>query len=388
MNDNFIPLSVPSLKGNELKYLTECVETEWVSSAGSYVDRFAEEIAAYTGSKYAISTSSGTAALHISLILAGIMPDEEVIVPTVTFIAPINTIKYMGARPVFMDCDEYLNIDVEKFADFCQNECEFSKGILINKSTKAAIKAVMPVHVFGNPVNMQILMDIANKYNLAVIEDATESLGSSYRSGKYKNKNTGSIGGLGCYSFNGNKIITSGGGGMIVTDNLEYANSARYLTNQAKDDDVRYIHNKVGYNYRMTNLQAAVGCAQLEQLERYICIKRKNFSIYKEAIDNMEGLDLIGEPAYGFSNFWHYSLLVDKEKFGMDKDNLMGFLSKKGIQTRPLWQLNHMQRPYKGYQAYRIERAFYYYDRLLNMPCSVSLNNVDIKRVIEAIRNA
>lgn len=387
MIEKIIPLSVPSLKGNEFKYVKECIDTEWVSSAGSYVDKFAGEMARYAGTKYAVACSSGTAALHVSLMLIGVEEGDEVIVPDVTFIAPVNTVRYVDAHPVFMDCDDYLNIDSDKLARFCEDECDFTGGKLINKVSRARVRAIVPVHIFGNPVNMDRIMDLAEKYGLKVIEDATESVGSYYREGKYAGRKTGTVGDIGCYSFNGNKIITTGGGGMIVTDDPEYAHRADYLTNQAKDDTIRYVHNEIGYNYRMNNIQAAIGCAQLEKIEEYVNIKRKNFSLYKKALDGIEGLDLIGEPPYGFSNFWYYSLLVDKERYGLDREELMEKLDENGIKTRPLWQLNHRQIPYKDCQSYSIEKADYYHERLLNIPCSVGIKTEDIERVLEVMKD-
>ncbi|NQT32339.1 MAG: LegC family aminotransferase [Candidatus Omnitrophica bacterium] len=387
MTEKIIPLSVPSLKGNEFKYVKECIDTEWVSSAGSYVDKFAKEMASYAGTKYAIACSSGTAALHTALILTGVEAGDEVIVPDVTFIAPVNTVRYVGANPVFIDCDDYLNIDADKLASFCEEECDFTGEKLINKTSGARVRAIIPVHIFGNPAEMERIMDLAVKYGLKVTEDATESVGSYYREGKYAGRKTGSVGDIGCYSFNGNKIITTGGGGMIVTNNPEYAQKADYLTNQAKDDTVRYVHNETGYNYRMNNIQAAIGCAQLEKIEEYIDTKRKNFNIYKDALADIDGLELVEEPSYGFSNFWYYSLLVDKEKYGLNREELMKKLDESGIQTRPLWQLNHRQMPYKDCQAYSIEKAEHYYDRLLNIPCSVGLKPEDIKRVLGVMKD-
>ena len=387
LKDKKIPLSVPSIQGNEWRYVKECLDTGWVSSKGSYVSRFEADIARYTGAKYAVACANGTSALHICLILSRVKEQDEVIVPTVTFVAPVNAIRYVGARPSFMDCDDYLNIDTEKLAEFFEKECYFTGKDLVNKKSKSRIKAIIPVHIFGNPVNIEPIMRLACKYNLKVIEDATESLGSYYTKGRYKNRKAGTIGDFGCYSFNGNKIITTGGGGMIVTDNPEYAQRAKYLTTQAKDDSVRYIHNEIGYNYRMTNVQAAIGCAQLEQIDNYIKIKRNNFMVYREAVSDIKGLDLIGEPDYGFSNFWYYSLLVDKEAYSINRDELMSRLSEDNIQSRPLWKLNHLQLPYKDCQTYRIKRANDYYDRILNIPCSVSLIKENIEKVIKVLKN-
>jgi len=386
VNEKFIPLSVPSFQGNELKYVSNCIETEWVSTAGEYVDRFEKEFARYVGSKYAVACSNGTAALHISLILAGVSSEDEVIIPTVTFIAPVNTIRYIDASPIFMDCDEYLNIDVENTKIFCEEECHFNGTYLINKKSGKKVKAIIPVHIFGHPVRIDELMKLSKKYNLKIIEDSTESLGSYYTKGDFKDKKTGTIGDLGCFSFNGNKIITTGGGGMLVTDNKEFAEKAKYLTTQAKDDPVYYVHNEVGYNYRMTNLQAALGVAQLEKIEKYIEIKRKNFILYKEAIDNIEGLSLIDEPEYAFSNFWMYSLVVEEEKYGKNRDELLKALSEAKIQTRPLWKLNHTQKPFEIFEALDMENSEKTYKKILNIPCSVNIREEDITRITGVLK--
>ena len=350
MND-FIPLSVPSFQGEEKKYVDEAIITEWVSTAGSFVTRFEKDIAKYNGIRFAVACVNGTSALHIALLESGVKKGDEVIVPLVTFIAPINTVKYVGANPVFIDCDDYLNIDVKKIEQFIEKECEFNGVHVINKSSKRIIKAIMPVHVFGNPVDMDYLMELAERYNLIVIEDSTESLGSYYIKGKYKNRKTGTIGKYGCYSFNGNKIVTTGGGGMIVTEDKKSAQHMKYLTTQAKDDDIYFIHNEIGFNYRMTNLQAALGIAQLELLDKFIKIKRNNFKKYKNSLDGYKGLFFVNEPEYAYSNYWFYSLIVDKDHYGLSRDELMNKLSKSRIQTRPLWYLNHLQKPYKNCQT-------------------------------------
>ncbi|MBF0522477.1 MAG: LegC family aminotransferase [Candidatus Omnitrophica bacterium] len=385
--NSFIPLSVPVIQGNEWTYVKECLDTGWVSSAGKYVQKFEETMCSYVGTKQAVACINGTSALHISLLLAGVGAGDEVIVPTVTFIAPVNAVRYVGAQPVFMDCDDYLNMDVQKLKDFFTEECLSRKGMLINKKTKKQIKAIIPVHIFGHPVDMEPLMILAKQYNLFVIEDATESLGSYYRQGKYSGKMTGSIADVGCLSFNGNKIITAGGGGMIVTNNKTWAEKAKYLTTQAKDDEVQYIHHEVGYNYRLTNVASAIGLAQMEKLEAFIATKRTNFELYKNLLSGVPGLSFIEEPAYGFSNYWFYSLVVDKKDFGLSNLELMEDLSKEKIQTRPIWYLNHLQKPYKKQQAYKIQKAKKYFERVLNLPCSVDLAAEDIKRVVESIKS-
>lgn len=273
--DEFIPLSVPNIKGNEQKYVLEALSQEWVSTAGSYINRLEEEIASYLKVESAVACQSGTAGLHLALQVSGVDTDKEVIVPTLTFIAAVNPVKYLGATPIFMDCNETLTIDPYKLEQFCKEECELSNGKLINKRTKKHISAIVVVHVFGNTADMEKIMKIAKNYHLIVIEDATEALGSYYTEGVYKGKFLGTIGDFGVYSFNGNKIITTGGGGMIVAKDAQKLKEIKYLSTQAKDDELNYIHNQVGYNYRMTNLQAAVGVGQLEQLENFIAVKEK-----------------------------------------------------------------------------------------------------------------
>lgn len=384
-NDKFIPLSIPSIRGNEWKYVKECLDTEWVSSAGKYVDKFEEDICKFTGAKHAVACVNGTSALHVALRLAGVSSGDEVIVPTITFIAPVNVVRYLGAEPVFMDGDDYFNIDVQKTTQFIREETVFRNGFCINNKTGKTIKAIIPVHMYGNAVDLETLLPLCIERNIKIVEDATESLGTRYIRDSLAGRHTGTIGEIGCYSFNGNKIITTGGGGMIVTDNTEYAKQARYLTTQAKDDEVRYVHNEIGYNYRLTNIQAAVGVAQLEQLPDYLKIKRKNYYFYKKEIDKIPGLHLAEVPNYAKNNYWMYLLLIDKMVYGMDKEQLLHYLSDNKIQSRPIWYLNHLQKPYKNCQAYKIEKALELLDTALNIPCSVSLTAEDISRVVEVL---
>lgn len=383
---NLIPLSVPSFRGQELAYVTQCIETTWVSSGGPFVTAFEKGLRDYVGAAHAVACSSGTAALHVALQLVGVQPGDEVIVPTVTFVATINAVRYCGAEPVFMDCDDTLNIDVAKVQQFCEEECVLQDGRLVNRQSGRRIAALLPVHIFGHPVEMAALMTTARQFGLKVVEDATESLGSSYTAGPYQGKNTGTIGDIGCFSFNGNKIITTGGGGMLVTDDAVTAQRAQYLTTQAKDDPIRFIHHDVGYNYRLSNLHAAVGVAQLETLDDAIARKRENFQIYREALQGHKGLRFIDEPVGTFSNYWHYALVVDSAAYGRSAEALWQALEAQQIQTRPLWQLNHCQRPYQNCQAYRIEKAPGYHERVLNIPCSVGLTAEERSRVIQAIR--
>jgi len=382
----YIPLSVPEIGGNEWRYVKECLDSGWVSSAGRFVEDFEHKIAERLGIKYAVACVNGTAALHTALLIAGVSNGDEVIVPTVTFIAPVNAVKYTGADCVFMDCDNYLNIDAGKIKEFMRKHCDYRNGILTDRRGGKKVKAVLPVHVFGHPVDIESLMEVCKGYNLRVIEDATESIGSYYLSGRYKGRYAGTIGDIGCLSFNGNKLITTGGGGMLITNDKKTAEKARYLTTQAKDDDMRYIHNEIGYNYRLSNIQAAMGLAQLERLPEFIEIKRANFIRYGKALSGIRGLRMLEEPPYGFSNYWFYSVLIDKRKFGMSADELMGRLAKKGIQTRPLWRLNHKQIPYKGCAAYDIVNADIYSRQVLNLPCSLGLSEGDIKYIAKEIK--
>lgn len=375
-----IPLSEPVISGNEWKYIKDCLGTGWVSSVGSYVHRFEEMVTNFVGSKYAVATINGTAALHISLIVCGIQPNDEVIVPTLTFIAPVNTIKYCGAEPVFMDCDpETLCVDTNKFVEFIENNTiKKGDGYTYNKNTGRRIKAIIPVHIFGHPVDMDNFIRICIASNIDIIEDATESLGS-----EYKGQKTGSFGKTGCFSFNGNKIITTGGGGMIVTADENLAKRARHLTTQAKSDSFAYDHDEIGYNYRLTNIQAAMGVAQMEKVEEFIEIKRKNAALYRELLTGIDGIGFLWEKTWAKSNFWFYTIKVAKQY----KKSLMEFLLAKHIQVRPIWKLIHTLPMYKGSQTYAIENAVEAYETCINLPCSVSIKQNEIEHVTDCIRN-
>lgn len=377
--NKFIPLSVPNLKGNELKYITEAVEKEWVSTGGEMITRFEEDFAKYLGVEAATACQSGTAGLHLALMLAGIKSGDEVIVPTLTFIAAVNPVCYVNANPIFMDCDDSLCMDASKLDEFCAIRCEMIDGKLINKETKSHIKAVVVVHVFGNMADMQAIMPIAKRYNLKVIEDATEALGTFYTEGDLKGKFAGTIGDYGIFSFNGNKIITTGGGGMLVARDTKMAKQAKYLSTQAKDDTINFIHNAIGYNYRMTNLQAAMGVAQLEQLETFITIKIRNYETYKRELANV--CELLPFRNDIRSNHWFYSLV-----FLNKRDDLIKFLSDNSIQTRPIWGLIHEQKPYLLCMSYKIENAIRYHSNIVNIPCSTNLVESQIYEVIDQIK--
>lgn len=384
--EKFIPLSVPNFKGKELEYVTQAVETEWVSTGGAYVKDFEKQNAKYVKAKGAVSCQSGTAGLHIALKVCGVTKNHEVIVPTLTFIATVNPVKYIGAEPVFMDCDDSLCMDADKLLEFCRKECSFIDGKLINNKTKKHIKAIVVVHVFGNMANMEKIMEISNKFNLKIIEDATEALGTYYTRGKLKGKYAGTIGNIGVYSFNGNKIITTGGGGMIVSDDEELLRKAKHLATQAKSDELYYTHDEIGYNYRMTNLQAALGLAQLEQLEQFINTKKENYNLYKEAVDEIQGLEILDFRDDIRPNYWFYALYCD-EPYPLNRDELIKYLSSNKIQSRPIWGLINEQKPYLGSQIYNIEKAKIYLEHIVNIPCSSNLSKEDVLYVIECLKH-
>jgi perosamine synthetase len=380
-----IPLSAPSLKGNELKYIKECIDSEWVSSAGKYVDLFEKKIGEYTNSKYAIACVNGSSALQVSLRLSGVCAGDEVIVSTLTFIATVNAISYNNAKPIFMDVDKYYNLDSEKVIHFIKNETFYKNGFTFNKHTEKKIKAIMPVHVWGNACNLNELIELCNEKNISIVEDACEGLGTTYNSGKYKNKHVGTLGKFGCLSFNGNKIITTGGGGMILTDDEALAEKAKYLTTQSKDDPVKYVHNSIGYNYRLTNIQAALGVAQLEQLPQIIKKKKDLFLSYKSSIQGIEGLSLSDTPSYADNNHWLNVLQIDKKYYAEDRDSLIKKFEVHGIQTRPVWKLNHTQKPYNRNQFYKINNANKLVEKSLCLPSSSNLKNIDFDKIISQL---
>jgi len=382
-----IPLSVPSLNMNILDNIRECIETGWVSTGGRFITEFEEKIATYLRVDEAVSTQCGTAGLHLALMVAGVEPEDEVIVPALTFIAAVNPVKYIGASPVFLDCDDSLCIDPKELEDFCVNCCKRTESGLINNLSGKRVAAVIVVHVFGNMAHMERIMETAERYGLKVIEDATEALGTRYTEGRYKGKFAGTIGDIGVYSFNANKIITTGGGGMIVSKSSEYLKKARYLSLTAKDDALYFVHNEIGYNYRMLNIQAAFGVSQLEGLESFIAIKKKNYEMYREWLRGVNGITLLPFDPQTRPNYWFYSIFVDKDRYGADRDELMKKLLSLNIQCRPVWKLSSTQKPYLSAQSINITQARKYTDNVLNLPCSVGLTEEQIKYVCDNIKN-
>ncbi|MBE7495906.1 MAG: LegC family aminotransferase [Verrucomicrobiaceae bacterium] len=381
---SFIPLSAPHLSGNEWTYIKDCLDTGWVSSVGAYVTRFENDLARAAALPHAVATTCGTAALHVAFLVAGVRPGDEVLVSSMTFIAPVNAIRYANAVPVLVDAEpRYWQMDVEQVRAFLHRQCERREGGVYNKQTGRRVAAIVPVHILGHPVDMRALMPLAEEFGLTVIEDATEALGSTYFG-----KPAGGIGHMGCYSFNGNKIITTGGGGMLVTANEAWAKKARYLTTQAKDDPQEYIHHEIGYNYRLTNIQAAFGCAQMEALPGYVERRRSINALYRQHLGDLPGFSLQGEAEGVRSNFWLSTARIDPVLFGMDARALRQRLKDAQIEARPLWQPAHLSPAHQDAVKLPCPVAEDLFAHCLSIPsCSFSTDE-DILRVISVIRDA
>jgi perosamine synthetase len=377
----FIPLIEPEIRGNEWKYVKECLDTGWVSSAGSFVERFEQMVAQQCECGHAVATVNGTSALHVALLVAGVQPDDEVLVSSLTFIAPVNAIRYVGAWPVFIDAEpDYWQMDPARVIEFLEEGCRWSNGALYNRLTGRRVTAIVPVHVLGHPVNLDPILTAARRFGLKIIEDATEGLGATYRG-----RPLGSIGDIGCFSFNGNKIITTGGGGMIVTSNEEWAQRARYLSTQAKDDPVEYIHKEIGYNYRLTNIQAAMGCAQMEQLGGYVAAKREIAERYFFSLRDVPGIVSMREASWARSTFWMYTVLIKEQEFGMNSRDLLRILAAQKIQCRPLWQPIHQSPAHAQRRAAELPVSELLSKEALSLPCSVGLSEEAQRRVINQL---
>lgn len=385
--DKIIPLSIPNFEGNEKVYVDKALEEGWVSTGGAYINQLEENIAEFLQVSSAAACQSGTAGIHLAMIEADVQPNDYVIVPTLTFIAAVNPVRYQFAEPIFMDCDDSLCLDPQKLRTFCEQECYIKDDKLIYKKTERVIKALVVVHIFGNMADMKTIMKIAQDYKLKVIEDATEALGTVYTTGKYKGKYAGTIGDFGAFSFNGNKIITTGGGGIIVASSSKALEHIKYLSTQAKDDTLYYVHNEIGYNYRMTNLQAALGVAQLEELPEFIRRKNQNFALYEKYLEDCEGISLLSFRNGIMSNKWFYSLVIEKKIIPKSLEYFIKKLKEKGILTRPIWGLIHEQLPYKKCITYQIEQALFYKEKILNIPCSTNITEEEIRYISENIKD-
>lgn len=364
--------------GNELKYVTECITTGWVSSVGAYVDQFEKMSAEFAGTKYAVATSSGTTALHICLVLMDVKQDDLVITPNITFIATLNSIKYTGADPILIDTDENnWQMDLNLLEEFLVNETEQRNNVCYHKKTGRRIPLIMPVHVLGNICDMDRLLAIAREHNLIVIEDSTEALGSYY-----KGKHAGSFGLMGTFSYNGNKIITTGGGGMIVTNDEALAKNAKHLTTQAKSDAFEYIHDEIGYNYRLVNVAAAMGVAQMEQLPGFIKRKHEIITLYKKELAGVGDISFQQVSEDVNPNWWMPTIKTTKQR------EVLKVLNDNKMQSRPFWVPMNQLRMFKdNLYYYKTDRSNFVYQHCLSIPCSTYITDEQVKAVCEKIKS-
>ena len=370
-------LSGPNISGNEWKYVKDCLDTGWVSSVGAYVEQFEKMTADFAGSKYAVATSCGTTALHICLLLNGIGAEDYVIAPNITFVATLNSIKYTGADPILIDVDpETWQMDLDLLEEFLQQQCDNTENSCVLKKDGRRIKAIMPVHVLGNMCNMARLAQLAQKFSLTILEDSTEALGSYF-----KGKHAGTFGLMGTFSYNGNKIITTGGGGMIITDNEELAKHAKHLTTQAKSDSFEYVHDEIGYNYRLVNTAAAMGVAQMELLPGFLKRKREIATYYKSALEGVGDI-LFQKIANDVSpNWWLPTIMTNRQK------EVLRILNDNKMQSRPFWvPMNQLRMFAKELYYSKNDRSDYLYQRCLSIPCSTNITDDQMFGVAEKIK--
>jgi aminotransferase in exopolysaccharide biosynthesis len=377
MSEPLIPLSEPTIGGNAQRYLEECLATNFVSSVGPFVDRFEREFAAYVGARFAVACSSGTAALHVAFRLLGIGPDDEVFVPSLTFIASANPVAYERGRIVLVDSErETWNMDPALVIDELERRA---------RAGRKQPRAIELVHILGHPAQIDDLVDACARHGVALVEDASEALGARWTAGRHAGKHVGTVGQLGCFSFNGNKVITTGGGGMITTDDEALARRAKHLTTQARLPGPEYRHDEVGYNYRLPNLAAALGVAQLEQLPDFLAKKRAIAERYDAAWRRVPGVTAPPQAAWASSSCWLYSVLIDPARYGCDRQALFERLGQRAIQTRPIWSPLHTQPMYQDAPRLGGQVAESLFAQGLSLPCSVSLDAAAQERVIDAI---
>ncbi|OGD30439.1 MAG: hypothetical protein A2Y56_10850 [Candidatus Aminicenantes bacterium RBG_13_63_10] len=392
-----IPVNEPLLGANTQTYVLDCLNTGWISSAGSYIRRFEEAFAAFVGVKHAVTTTSGTTALHLALASLGIGPGDEVIVPDLTMIAVPYAVLYTGAQPILLDVDpETFNLDPDRLREFIHKWCRFDSGrnALVHKRTGGAVRAVLPVHLYGHPCRMDEILDLARENNLLVVEDAAEAHGALYLSGRLPSPlPAGSMGDAGCFSFYANKIITTGEGGMVVTDSDATAERCRRLKDLAHSPERRFLHTDLAYNYRMTNVQAAIGLAQVEEVERFIALKRKMAEAYHRGLSGIDGLTLPLEKPWGRSVYWMYAVLVEKS-FGLACEDLTARLKEKGVDTRTFFVPVHEQPVFRkdflpGEDAFPVsvelsKKGFYLPSGLALTPEQID----EVCRAVEAVRRS
>lgn len=366
-NQEFTPLAVPKFIGNEKKYLNECIDTTFVSSVGQFVDRFEEDAARYTGAKKAVVCVSGTNALHMALMLVGVERDDEVLTQALTFIATCNALSYIGAHPVFLDVDKStMGLSPDAVKEWLSRNAEIRDGQCYNKRTGRRVKACVPMHTFGHPVRINELVNICNECHIELVEDAAESIGS-----RYNGQHTGTFGKVGAISFNGNKTITTGGGGMLLFQDEELGKYAKHITTQAKiPHRWEFRHDHIGYNYRMPNINAALGCAQLENLDKYVADKRETAKRYAEYFAGMNGIEFFVEPENAFSNYWLNAVLLPNKE---EQIRFLEYTNDHGVMTRPIWELMNRLPMFDNCETDELKNTIMFADRVVNIPSSVRL---------------
>lgn len=374
-----IPLCVPYLSGFEAQYVQECLNSGWIATSGPFISRFEEAVANFTTSPYAVGVASGTAALHLALLVAGVAPEDEVLVPTLTFIAPVNCIHYARAHPVFMDIDpKTWQLDVKKVERFLREECFVEKGICFNRKTKRRVQAILVVHLLGLCAEIDALASLAKEFGLKLIEDAAEGLGV-----RYKEKHVGTFGDVGALSFNANKLVTAGSGGMVLTKDKRMAERVRYLSTQAKDEPHEFFHSDIGFNYRLTNIHAALGLAQMEEVEQRINKKRAIASFYDEVLKDIANVTRMSPIPNCFATYWLYTFLLSNME---SRKPLLQALYQEGILARSLFHPVHQLPLYREAQNYQMEHACGIYERGICLPSSLSLNNEELTRVAKVLK--
>lgn len=382
----YIPLAEPYFFGKEKKFIIDCIKSGWITTSGKYLNKFELEIKKMTKAKYCCALINGSSSLQLAIRSLNPQTSDEILVPSITFVASVNSIKYNSCNPIFMDVDNNYLIDLKKTFEFLKKNTFKKNGFTINKKTKKRILGAIIVHTFGNCVNLtKKAINTFKKYNIKIIEDAAESL-SSYHQEKKLIKHSGLIGDIGCLSFNGNKIVTSGGGGMVITNNKKYYEKIRYLSLQAKNDVINFIHNEVGYNFRMSNIHAAIGLAQIYNLKNILKKRKKIYEIYKKNLKLIPGIKLLGQPPGSISNYWLNVIQIDKRSYGKSKNDLINHLLSKNIQVRSVWYPNHMQKPFLKNQNFQIKNSIKLFKKSLCLPSSHSLSKNQLMFIISTIK--
>lgn len=377
-----IKLSEPFFFGNEFNYLKKCLKDKWISAGGELTTIFESKVKKFTNGKFNLGLINCTSALQLAIRLLNPKKEDEIILPSITFVSTANSVVYNNCKPIFMDCDDHLLLDKQKFFNFIQSSTYFKKGFTYNKRTKKRIIAIIIVNTFGNLFKYEnFFLSFCKKKNIKIIEDSAESLGS-----RYKNKKKINNINFSCYSFNGNKLVTAGGGGIISTNNKKDFLKAKYLASQAKSDPINFIHNDIGYNFRISNLHASIGLSQLNSLPKVLKKKKIIHNLYIKELNNIPGLKILENPKYSLSNNWLNILFIDKKKYGLDKKQVIKKFLNLNIETRSLWYPSHLQKPFKNFEKFNIKRSKDFFDRCLCLPSSFSLKTTDQKKIINCLK--